>query len=287
MSSSIVAVSSDERLLARLLGREGGVAGVGGQHGVQLRGDRAEAPEPLEEHLGRGRQLVERELPAVDARRGRSAARRRASRRAPRPRSRTSRAAARCWRSPRPVRKRSISSSGLIARLELAEHLQHDLVVEHDRGVGLLDAHRADVGAVASSGAGAVDRWKRKRPSSVSISVGGLDPAQQLARLSRLGERVVQPVHSSVLRDRRRRRGVRRRRCPGARSAAGRARACPLAKRAWTSASSSGGSSRSVTRSRRSRSRSRARDLEAYQRCSLDPVAQRLVVERASGSPPR
>ena len=56
---------------------------------------------------------------------------------------RTSRRAAAMFSKPRSVRKRSISSSGLSPGLEPAEHLEHQRVVEDDRGVGLLGAHRA------------------------------------------------------------------------------------------------------------------------------------------------
>ena len=60
---------------------------------------------------------------------------------------RTSRRAAAMCAKPRSVRKRSISSSGLSPGLDAAEGLQHQRVVEDDRGVGLLDADRAHVGA--------------------------------------------------------------------------------------------------------------------------------------------
>ncbi len=55
-----------ERLDARLLGREGRVVRVGAERGVHVRGHLAEPAQPVEEALGRRRDLVERELPAVD-----------------------------------------------------------------------------------------------------------------------------------------------------------------------------------------------------------------------------
>src|ERR1700733_4878064 len=55
-----------KRLLARLLGSEGRIAGVGGQRVMQLGGDRAEAAETFEERIRCAHDLVQGELPSVD-----------------------------------------------------------------------------------------------------------------------------------------------------------------------------------------------------------------------------
>ena len=55
-----------ERLDARLLGREGEVARIRAECAVHVRRHFAEPPQPVEEALGRRRDLAERELPAAD-----------------------------------------------------------------------------------------------------------------------------------------------------------------------------------------------------------------------------
>ena len=92
---------------------------------------------------------------------------------------------------PRADRKRSSSSSGLIARLDAAEHLQDQRLAEHDRRVGLLDADRAHVDACRR--APARRRAQRKREHAVARPDLGVraHPVQQLARRRGVGERVV------------------------------------------------------------------------------------------------
>ena len=83
-----------ERLDARLLRREGEIVRIGAEGRVHVRGHLAEPSQPVEEALGRGRDLAERELPTADRagdellqeperRRERPAGVRRTSRRAP------------------------------------------------------------------------------------------------------------------------------------------------------------------------------------------------------------
>src|SRR5262249_61657701 len=55
-----------ERLDARLLGRESWIGRVDAERVVHLPGDLAQPDEPVEEPLGRRRDLVECERPAVD-----------------------------------------------------------------------------------------------------------------------------------------------------------------------------------------------------------------------------
>src|SRR5262249_43223459 len=116
----------------------------------------------------RGRELVERKLPAAD-RVGEE---------------RLGHAERRRERLPlvvvpavqrRDVRKLAVGEEaqdlelGVDARLELAEHLEDNSLVEHDRGVRLLDPHRPD-GADSSVVTDSWNGWKLNRPSSVSIS---------------------------------------------------------------------------------------------------------------------
>ena len=88
-------MSRPERLVARLLGREVRVVHVGGQHGVQAAGDRAELVRALEERV----RLARARTPSRRGRRRRSAAARRASPPCARRRARTSPPARRCSRS--------------------------------------------------------------------------------------------------------------------------------------------------------------------------------------------
>ena len=149
--------------------------------------------------------------------------RRRASRRTARPRTRTSPAAGRCSGSRARLRKRSISSSGLMPGLELAEHLQRDPVVEHDRGVRLLGAHQARRGRRRELG--------RRRPRGGSSSARARSRSRcrrsirAISSSASRGSAIASyTVHSSIAGDASGALSVVVRRA--GRAAAGRARAC-------------------------------------------------------------
>ena len=157
---------------------------------MELGGHRAEAPEPLEEHLGRRPELIECELPAAD--RVRQELLRHAERRlerlalvvVPAMERRDVREAA-------PGEEAQHLELGVDAGLELAEHLEHDRVVEHDRRVRLLDAHQADGGVGRQPRLGAIELVEAEMPVGGADLVGALDPPEQLERLRGLGKRVV------------------------------------------------------------------------------------------------
>ena len=209
---------------------------------MHLRGHRAETAQ-LDQERGRvGADLLQRELPAAgglreealgDAQRGRERA-----------------ALVLIPALQRGDMRESLTGEetqhlqlGVDPGLQPAKHLEHRLVAEHDRGVGLLDAHRAgrriEVQRAAVLGLGEADA-----PLAGVDRRLGVDVAQQLAHQLGVGHR----VHRHPLR------GARHRR---ARLIAGRAtrrpaaadtgRGCRWRSAPATSASSSGGSSVSAT----------------------------------------
>ena len=90
---------------------------------------------------------------------------------------------------------------GVVARLDAAERLQHELVVEDDRGVGLLGADRAHVGA----GPRRLDALEPVELDAgvLAVHLGAVaqQAAEQLAR-ARVGERVVDRDAPNVVDDR-------------------------------------------------------------------------------------
>ena len=189
---------------------------------------------------------------------------RRASRRTPGPRTRTSRAARAMLGKLAPGQEAQHLELGVDPGLELAEHLQHDRVVEHERRVRLLDAHHADAVAVGQARAIRRTGWKLKRP------VGGLD----LVVGRRSGAAARAPARARPARRRRPSRRCARdprdrpeprpaRRSP---AAAGRARACR-----WRSGSGRARAASSGSLAQRDAlddvDAGDGRDLEAYQRC--------------------
>ena len=142
MSSSMVAVSSD---IDSALGSSGLKAGSPASEAsavVQLRGDRAEAAELGQEGRRIGGDLIQRQLPAADG----------VGEEALRDAQRGAEGPALVLVPPLQrgdVRELAAGEElqhlelGIDAGLQAPEHLEHGLVAEHDRRVGLLDAHRA------------------------------------------------------------------------------------------------------------------------------------------------
>ena len=116
--------------------------------------------------LGALADLVERELPAVDARRARTAGGCRASRSSGPPEYAYQPPSGAMFAKPCSVRKRSISSSGLMPGLEPAERLEDQLVVEDDRRVRLLGPDRAHVEQLAAETGEALDGANSTSPSA-------------------------------------------------------------------------------------------------------------------------
>ena len=138
-----------ERLDARLLGRERRVVGIGAERGVHVRGHLAEPSQPVEEALGRGRDLAEGQLPAPDC--AGDVLLQQAERRGERPAGVAVPAAER-----RDVAEalRGEEAQHLELRvdpgLDAAEDLEDQRVVEHDRAVRLLggdEPHRPELAA--------------------------------------------------------------------------------------------------------------------------------------------
>ncbi len=285
--SSIVAVSSATHSSARLLGREGRVARRRRRARVHAPGHRAE---------------LARAAPGTRRRRLRDRARARAPSRRPRRRcsccttperrveqlarrSRTSRAAARCCAKPCAVRKRSISSSGLMPGSSGGTPSARCVRRTRARCCDCSTPIGADAGACASGWAPSTCQRKRTQPCA------GLDRRRRR-----------RSARSSIARPRRDRAARRRARPPrgraittgssgtlaggASRAAAGRARGCRWRSAPAAITSSSGRVARpSVTTSSTSNSRHLAR-LRANQRCAVDPVAQapRCRAGRASAS---
>ena len=188
-----------QRLVGGLLGREGGIGGIGGQDRVHAPDDRAEVAQARDEALGVVLELLERQLPAVagvghealhDAEGG--------------------------------VHELALVlvpaaelgdvgevalgeeaqhlELGVVAGLDASEGLEHELVVEDDRGVGLLGAHRAHVGA----GPWRLDALEPVEldASVLAVHLGALaqQAAEQLAG-ARVGERVVDGDAANVVDD--------------------------------------------------------------------------------------
>ena len=178
-----------ERFGARLLGRERGVARVGGEHAVHARRDLAESAEPAEELLRRGGQLVERKVPAVDG--VRDVLLEDPERRVERPpRIRVPPRKRRDVRKPMFGQEAEHLELGVDPRLEPAERLQDQLVVEDHRAVRLLARHDLGAFELAPERGKALDRAevddallrppRRARP----------DLVHELARQSRVREAV-------------------------------------------------------------------------------------------------
>ena len=168
-------------------------------------------------------------------------------------------------------------------RLQPAKHLEHRLVAEHDRRVGLLDAHRRGPAPRAQRpGCSARGGSESARPRC---------PARARRRSGAAGSRASSgsatastAAHSGAAgrpRDRRPRRSGRKS------AAAGRARGCRWQSAPARASSSSGGASASDRDSSISRPVT-CRDLDAYQRCcssqSPTPSRSRLPRQRRPGS---
>ena len=169
---------------------------------------------------------------------------------------------------------------GVVARLEAAERLQDERVVEDDRGVGLLGADRAHVGVPAAARRRRRAQWKLDA-RVLAVDLGAARAAGRRAARGRLrvGEarrRPSTPPTSSIDRARRS-----RRRPADARAAAGRARACrPGSAPRRARAPARGGA---VAQRRRRRARAigaTSRALEPNQRRLEQPLGERLLVER-------
>ena len=101
-----------ERLLARLLGRERGVVGLGREHGVHLADHLAEPPRAADERRRVGRRAPAARASSRRPRPARTPARSRATRSSASPRTTTSPTASARSRTPCVAKKWSISSSG-------------------------------------------------------------------------------------------------------------------------------------------------------------------------------
>ena len=231
-----------ERLGARLLGREGGIARVGCQQDVHRADHLAEPLELLEETRGIAGQRGQRERPAVAL--GRHEAGEDAERRIDLTAgsARRSRAAPGAFANPCSVRKRSSSSSGLSPAREPPVDLEHDLLADDDRACS--SGPRRSRAAPPSRAAGIASGPEAGRNSMAETSVRALAAVRTRSTSSwaRLG---IEPARRrpSSRRSRRSRRPADRARTPAAaRPAAGRSR-----------------SGRARSRPRRARSRAAAR----------------------------
>ena len=170
-----------ERLDARRLRAERRIRLVGREHTVHLAGDLAEPVQPAEEPLRVFRQLVERELPAVEA--PAHVLLQDSERRRQRP--------ARV-RVPAPERRdvgevvlgeeAEHLELGVDARLEAAKHLEDELVVEDDRRVRLLRADVACVDQLASEPGEALHRTELDDAFVTLQREAGAHCADELAR---------------------------------------------------------------------------------------------------------
>ena len=214
-----------ERLDARLLGREGEIVRVGAERGVHVRGHLAEPSEPVEEALGRGRDLAQRELPAAD--RTGDVLLQEPERGGERP-ARVLVPAAERRDVPEPLRGQEAEHLELRvdAGLEAAEDLEDQRVVEDDGAVRLLggdEPHRAELAAQSGEVLGRTELGHALRALQRQA---GAHRADDLARdPGVLGK----PVERGRLR-RRPRRGAGRRRASRCRSASRRARATAAAR---------------------------------------------------------
>ena len=189
-----------ERLQARLLRGEGRIRRVRGEAGVHRAGHLAEPAQAAEEAFRRLDQLVQRQLPPVAARPARTPGGRRASTPRAGRGTRTSRAAPARSAKSCSLRKRSISSSGLMPGLQAAVDLEDQLARRTRRSV--FDCSLSITRTVASSAptpAKPSTTWKKiVPPSRVQLRGAGADPLDELARDPRLGQ-AVEPVAGDEL----------------------------------------------------------------------------------------
>ena len=169
-----------QRLDGRRLGAECGVVRVRAEHGVHLAGHLAEPAQSPQEPLRVLADLVEREVPAVepvadvfleDAE------------------SRSERTAGVCVppTEGRDVRETVLGQEAqhlelrVDARLEPAEHLEDQLLVEDDRAVRLLRADRTHLAQLAPEPGEALDRRELHDPLGALHRQAGTHRAHELA----------------------------------------------------------------------------------------------------------
>ncbi len=184
-----------ERLDARLLRAEARVARVRAEHRVHPSGDDAEPAQAVEEAVGGALELVERERPAVDPVRdvaledAEGCVHRRAGVLVPAAEGRDVLEAALGQEAEQ-------LELGVDARLEPAEDLEDQLLVEHDRRVRLLGVDAARLGQRAAEVGEAADGSERQRPLARLLGDPRPDEVHELAQVGRAGEGV--ELHAPV-----------------------------------------------------------------------------------------